>query len=575
MDKVHDILISCWNYVTDYVIGIANSISEAFTGADSSSALILLIFYLSVAIIILLLLIFLVKSIRSFFATLFGKKTKKKKGAKLPVQPKQSAPVSPAPEARVVAEERRVVPCMYGNPCVRGVSLYSTEGFDGQVFLDQLSSTFNNINNSYKETFAPQRIEAIVPNLPVELDIAGETVLTAEDKEAFAKRVDGQDLMALRLMLSAEETKRSDIEGKINVVRGKISSRCDEREKLAREETSVLEQYNDAVEELLGLVARSEQQKELLSIEYSKLYKQISDLVVLRNELLNGIESFHERIQSVPNEVESFGSVYDSNLSAILAECVKKDGALSALNRSYKTIRDSRVKADDIIGSLQEPLVQLCNERIIQAEFVAYLRTKISELEALETARLAREEAARLNQGTQTQQAGAVSTVDAVMASVKEQARDAYALNYDDISPETYAKIAQYRKNIPTKAGKPADGPQAPDSGDDGSAGLVSESTPVEAAVEPEAAPEIEQAGQGSDSEEPAESVESVEAVEPTESVEPAEPAEPDYFAELQQQWAAERDHKKQWQAEQEQRKAEAERRMKELSGNAGASGNS
>lgn len=550
MDGVRDLLIMCWDQVRD----LARGISESFTGADSSAMLVMLIFYLILAIIIVLLLLLLTRSIRSLFAALFGRTRKKRKNdTALYSQPAKV--VEPAEQAKLDNTPYNEALCVHGNPCQHGCALFSVESFDGKTLLDRLSSRFNSINNKYKATFSHHHIDENIPSHVNPVDEAGDHILTEDETASILLKIDGHDLKTLQHMFGAEVSKESEIAEKIKVISRKLFVTGDERDKLSAEEAAVLEKYNAAVDEIQTLSERSEHLKELLSVEYSKIFKKVSNFIAERNTLLSELERLCENLVPVPSDVDTFGDLIEHDLNGTYAEYVKKDEVLSALRSSYGNIHESRVRADEIICSLEGPLAVLYKEKAIQTAMVAQLRSRIDELEAQEAARLAAEEAARLAaeeaariereeaerrakeeaerlaREEEERRKTADLELNAVMGQVQRQAQEAYALNYDDISPDMYEKIAAVRrKNMPPKACEGAVSGQESRTNNSANPSVSSESAHA--------------AEQGSVNE---------------------TPSKPDYFAELKQEWAAEREHKEQWRAELEQKRADEERRKKEL----------
>lgn len=596
-----NVLLDALGSIMDYVKGIASNISQVFTGSDSAAILVMIIFYLIFLILFVLLCKWLVLSVKSLFRP---SRSKKKKRPSNFVSEKGSTatPETAQPDSKP------------------GQTLVSFFDFDCQLYLDLLSLKYDKVKNS---VVAPDNCQQIKETKPEEIDIKEIcAVLSQEEKASISASLQDVSLDVLHKLLEEESVRAAEVAGQVATARHKLAADIASRKQLTTDEFSALCDYNSGVEELLSLNAQSVITKGTLSGEYSKLVQLISDLVVVQGDLLARIQEADEKMRGVPSAVQAFDSSCEKGFFPVAEKVSAQDALLNKIKERYTAINASRVQLDTQIASCQEELVSLNKDKVLHDEKIAALQLKIDALEKLEAERLeaerrareeeerlareaeerrareeaeriareeeerraqeeaeriAREEAERLAQEEErraneereraalaekeaedaaraaegAEEAAAVNTVRNI---VEKQASSAYCLNYDDLSPEMLAKIAARMKNNPNTA---------PDD---------TEAVTTEPGADPQAVgttPDGVSAGEGSESGSHIETIDEQETGE--EAIEDGSEPKPDYITQIKKEWAAEREHREKWEAEQARKRAEIERRRKELFGKAGS----
>ena len=529
MNTFIEILGSCM----DYIYKVAISISETFTGADSAAVLVMIIFYLVVLISILLLTKLLFRMIRNIFTK------------------KSAAPAvsQPVPEQ---------------NGAGRHEIITKLETFNGQALLDRLSTEYNKINETTPAIDEHEQIQDTLPGaLPVS-SVTGKEPLTEEQLAVLTSSIEGKGLDALQQLLNQTKKRETQLSFELSKITTQLTECRQSRASLVEEEKGIYAKYNAGVGERDNLAHNLSSEKEQLSFDYFKIFNQISAFNDQCASLLEGLKQAEGLIVSLPEMVETFTSSCQSNLQDVSLELQKKEETLNALKGSYQAIRESRVKTDEKIFSLEAEQINLEKEKVPCAELISLLLTKIQELEKEVSDRLAaeyadqqaKEEQARQEkeailaqakaaalraakenedvspksyQSSPTEARPSSSELDSLKMTLQGQGSGYYALNFDDISPEQLEQIVAAMNR--TKKLREEEINQS--SGVSPSNSLVEEDAAPAAITEPE-------------------------------------PPQVDHFAELQKEWAAERAHKEEWAAEQAQKAADAEDRRRALSGEHG-----
>lgn len=141
--------------------------------------------------------------------------------------------------------------------------------------------------------------------------------------------------------------------------------------------------------------------------------------------------------------------------------------------------------------------------------------------------------------------------VSDVVEKVQKQSQNAYVLNYEDISPEMYKKLARGSHNRKINVMKPV-------TLENNNLADTPSDVPVSSEEKPKENPSyVESVTVVPVEEIPSAGDDCLEETVPEQKV--------DHIAELKKQWAAEKAHKQEWAAEKARMKAEEERRKKEL----------
>lgn len=358
-------------------------------------------------------------------------------------------------------------------------------------------------------------------------------------------------------------------------------------------------------------------------LQKNAVYEQIKEInnnIALIPDKLVCFDNACERLSTtllaqLVQKEELLSSLKDNYLS-VNESRTKKDEEIAGLKNDLNTLVKKKSLSDETIEAVRfkiDELKRLEAERLAREEAERKAREEAERLEAeriakleaekrekervareeaeraakLEAEKRAREEAERLaeekerrNQeaqkssepvivsqgeesiGDSADAEGSSSQVDvsAVKEQFQKQAKNSYTLNFDDIPPEMYEKIArsaQKRKHDISKAIKVESSPVVEESFED-DVTLSTSQEPQEVDLTVPVSSSVEEAPN-----------------DESNSAENASSDEKDYMAVLKEQWAAEKAHKEKWAAERAQKQAEAERRRKELSNNSSVDTNS
>lgn len=558
-----DFFVNFIGNILDYLSSLAANISETFTGADSGAMLVMIIFYLTSILLIILISWLITKCIKLFFSSLF------------PRRKKTMHRTAGQSKSTVISETDDAI-----NACPQPSDFAFFESFNGENFLNLLSLKLDTAKNKGVE-INEQTLDG--PSALDEDHIPEPINLTPAEKEKISVAFKDKDLSSLRELLAREEQRKSELFIKIDSLSNQLSANYSIRARYASEESAAAANYNTSLAEALQLRDECETAKGQLSREHSKLFSIISDIIIRRAEILKDYQKTVADMHAIPQAIQDFDFLCSKSLLATQEDLQRKVASLNAFDEGYSSAKELREKADSEISALRQELIFLSKENLIHAETASLLRIKIEALEkaeAEEIARLnaaqaAREEAERLAQEQERQlkleqeQAalaaaqqedenvaspadkptdesldGAIPStdIDAAKDCVDQQAKEAYVLNYEGITPEMLEKIAAVRRNKPTP--KTSNSDPINGHGNKGREGDMS--------VHPE--PDKQKSAESPGGPDPRDAGNS-ETTNPN----------VDHFGELQKQWAAERAHREQWQAEQAQRQADTERRKKEL----------
>ena len=533
--------VSFFGDLLGYINNLAVRISVFFTNADSGAILVAVIFYLVAIISIILLTKLLFKVVHDLFPS---KKRLHTSPQELSLTDPESMSTS-APLNNVVSD---------------------LENFDGQAYLDRLSSEYNKLNEENVSLGEFKHIDNILPALSPETDSSNQIELSQDAVADLHKKVEGKDLSTLREMLIQAEGLCSEISFKLSQANDQLAICSEAHVNFLKDESKTSDEFNATIVEYEQLKEEWESAKTLLAEEYSKVHTLLTDFISYKAILLDQLKQAQLNLESLPEKVEEFVLVSQASFSETTEKLQKQSDTLKALKDSYLFIHDSRIQNAAKLTSLQEELHSLNKERLICDKSLFVIKDQINELEKLERERFEAEQAARRAEEEKarqeheemlriakesarqaTQDSSSISNEDSdtpeqasARAKIQKAAQNAYALNFDDMSPEAYKKLiasmGRNQENIKKMvqndlSGSSSEGAQNPHPEEESMQELLTSS-------------EENVSGEGR---------------------EEAPAAQPDYFAELQKEWAAERAHKQAWAEEQAKKEADIQRRKIEL----------
>lgn len=537
----------------DFLAGIAQNISKDFVGAESAAIFIMIIFYLVVFILILGLLMFAGNCTKRLFKTFaHPKKTKRpnavEKGSPAGTAPASADTVNCGPETP--PSEVANIPSEPTSTSWQSVSVFSSypalDAFDGQAFLDRIKTDYKLIDEAAIALDEFQFLPAVSVNpiSPVSLD--EDTSMPETEMRSLIDSLQSKQLNDLYQLVAEEEHKQSNFVTQLDAMNQRFEDNTQSHEKLIDEEASAVKEYNTAVTSLRTLEGSLGNVKEELAVDHATVLKAIAKLAAQKTALLEDLKQAEEAARNVPDMVECFHASCLEKTAHISDALHQKSEVLSALKTCCSTIQASRINLESKISTTQEKIVILNKQKLVSSTTISLIRSRIAELEKIEAERkTAEEEAARLAaEEAERQKREEAARHEAAEARIHEVAASSYALNFDNISPETIEQLAKMRKMH--------DKPKTP---------ISKENLPSLTNDNPaEDAPAV---AQTVDISIPISDSECNNASSEASSPAPEQPV--DYFKELKQEWAAEKAHREAFQAEMRQKEAETAQRRKDL----------
>lgn len=522
-----DAVINLWGSCLDRIRGVMKNISIAFTGDDPGATLLMIIFYLISIIAIILLLKLLSRILMSCFQSIFPNKKRgqQKSNASPTSTPKASHPSTVIPSAT------NDVP-LKSSPLTETVAFL--ESFDEQALSSQLTSGFNLLSDKLFVPSVPNYLDfpAPVPLKKLELP----EILSDPERAKITADLAGSDLNALHQMLDEELAKEPALTFQLNETMDALTKNCQERECFAEQENTLYSNYNSGVDVFLVSSGELQQYANDLAEKFSSVRQNISDLKTKRIALLEYLQGFRGEVDQVVAQVGELCVAPSPDIERLSSGLQKSDGSLLTLKNTYLNVSGKRAALDETIAAQQHTVLDLCQQRLAHAERVSILRTNIDALKRVEAERVAREEAERLarEDAARCEQ----QRKEAILASVQQQTKSAYTLNFDEITPDMYEKIASQINCSPSGANEHEVSPVEPP--------LVE--------VPPNSSTVLSEAEEHNVSDAP-----------DVATIPPQNEPPVDHLAQLRKEWDAERKHKEAWDAEQAKNAADVARRKREL----------
>lgn len=479
----------------DFIQNIATKVSKAFTGADSGAVLVAIIFYLAAIILIILLTRLIFKLIKSCFCSR-----------------RQSSTAS----NNLISEETDVSQTA---PSEHNV-LSAIEEFDAPHYLDLLSSKYNKVSEGSPAFDAHKQIEDVLPENLIHSTETEKKELSPDRLDFLSGSIEGIGRDALQQMFIQNNNKATTLSFNLSQIKKKLQDCQFEHSSLVSDETAVYENYNSGVTELFDLKGKLDTSKEHLSVEYAQIFKSISEFMELRSALFEQIQEAQSFVESLPANIKAFSDSCDSGFEEQVLELQKRDDVLNALLASYSRIKDSRLKTEEKIASLQTKADAFQDELLSCNALIELVAKKIDEYDQAEAVRLAAEQAALSEQQNHEKEEREASILhakeNALKAATNAAAQTENSSIQTNIPCDAIAEEINHSSEnlLSTAEGTASGATGAAEGGEEDDA----ESDPI------------------------------------------------DHFGELKKQWAAERSHREKFAAERQQRAAEVEQRRREIS---------
>lgn len=540
-----DTLINLWSYCLDYIKGIAENISVTFTGGDSGAILLLLGFYLTVLIVIISLFKLLIRTIAP------KKKRSSKRFSTRGSSKKANKQESDSCQRHTEENHANSSPLDSHSNWVKSNELMTAlslmESFNEDSYLEQLSANYKSISGKYQMSDDPVLLDNSPPS-PLSINISSQD-LTSDEKRSLEESLEGENLSSLRKKLDEETKKETDLTFTLHSVKTETAKAVRERDSLVSQEMALCENYNTEAE--LFISANSEFKALLSSLEksFKTVSHQISDMRAKRLALLEYLPEFADEIKKLDRTVNTFGLDSVEDLSNFSSSLERKDVSLLAVKESFEKASSVRKNADSDIYSKQDQINKLLKDIQVNKELRSILQSKVDilakeEAERLakeEAERVAREKAERLEREKAERQAREEAekrakeeairpereaerekqTQKEIMENIVKQTNSGYVLNFENLSPEALEKLAadinKYKSANASHSSSKEKSEQKLDVSENNADGEENSSAPV------------------------------------------------DHFAQVQQEWAAEREHKEAWADERAREQAEVQRRKEEL----------
>lgn len=608
-----DVIINFINNLGKYIKDSATDITKTFTGADSGAVLVMLIFYLVILIVLILLLKIIVKIIKSFIKEFFSKKKKSsnngdnKKDASASVSENSSVLsgqlfkdfnsqnyLSVLADKYNVFKDSDVSFEVFQHIPSSTPKLLAVDGMKKKIELSdveikEIASNFNNKNlielqqmlKALTEEASTTEDKIALLNNSLTINCQSREKLI-EDELSISKKhnsfvdeleITKSELDAIKTNLAVEYSQLFNFISDLDVQKQNLSEKV---KKINEDIISIPDKIKDFTkiceEKLKELLLQSSQKETLIntlkdsfiSINASRIkkdeeiLKQQSDIDnLLKNKLL-----CEETIAVLKPKIEELMCIEAERKAREEAERREREEAEKAAKAEKERIeKEQLAKAE--AERLERERVAKEEEERLEKERLAQKRAEIAA--KFEAERKAREEAELLEKEKQQSvvknsdiavESGSSDNdssfvdVNIVKEKVAKQAQSSYSLNFEDLPPELYEKIArgsQNRKINVMKAVEPLS---------------VADKNTNETPIVEQNYGAIIATSDISDEEKIENDNNDVDASgnEDTTSTEKI-----DHMAELKKQWAAEKAHKEQFAAEQARKKAEEERRKKEL----------
>lgn len=382
-------LTSALSYVLDFINKFSATISEKFTGEDSSAILIMVAFYLIVLILLLLLLKGIVNITKDLLRTIFSRHEKKKVRA---VSPNNANSVKEDIQPTTNTVNGDSVNNKKRTKNIDELSLI--KGFGNKKYMDNLSRILEKITEFDNCAIQSQHISTKIPLSPVTKE--DNFVLSEEAKEKIKEQVEDKNLKELKILLQQVNKEELKFDNAIRTLEISLSKVMKKREKVVHQETTAIGEYNSAVDALATLCNELSKSKSDLLEKHSELFNFIVSLGDQKVVLLDSIKEFIKDISKVQRKIEDFASQSNKEYKSFVSSFQKNEERLAGFKKNYTVLSESRNQIDKEISTIQQEQSKVGTDKAFNIELASVLRAKIHELEELEREHLAIEEAERL-----------------------------------------------------------------------------------------------------------------------------------------------------------------------------------